>query len=190
MRRIPIMLCALSLVLAGCDPTEGGAVEGVTVLAKAEGWRSDLQQSAGFSYVLVEVAADADTAARAWAENVPSALPDRAGDPAEPGIYRSLETVDFSSQVVVVYSSGESGTCPAWVTDLTVVEGKLVVTLESTAEPGGACTDDFRSYRLVLAVDRDRLPALSELPIDRIDVPSENLVGVDGRVVLYPFIGD
>ncbi len=189
MRRTLITLGALSLALAGCGPAQGGADEGVTVLAKAEGWRPGLQQSAGFSYVLVEVAADADAAAQAWAENVPSSLSEREGDPAEPGIYAALETVDLSSQLLVVYSSGESGTCPAWVTDLATAEGRVAVTLDSTAEPGGACTDDFRPYRLVLAVDRDRLPPLSELPVDRIDVPSANLTGVDGRVVRYPFTG-
>lgn len=39
---------------------------------------------------------------------------------------------------------------------------------------------------MVLAVDRDRLPAVGDLPVERVDVPSQNLTDVEGRVVAHP----
>jgi hypothetical protein len=192
--RRTMMLCAvLPLVVAvACGPAPDGGTDAlgeVIVLAKAEGWRPGLQDATGFTFVLVEVAADASVASVAWADNVPPSLPVGQGLPAVPGVYGEFDSVDFDRQAVVVYSSGESGTCPAWVTDLSASDGRLAVTLASTAEAGQPCTDDFRPYRLVLAVDRDRLPEMSDLPLDRIDLVSENVTEVEGLVVAYPYSG-
>jgi hypothetical protein len=178
------------VVLSACGQSDGAGAgagsdgDGVVVLAKAQGWRDGLLEATGHLYMLVEVTDDPDTARRAWDDNVPSDLPPAAGDPADPGVYGSLDDVDLRDQLLVVVSSGESGTCPTWVQGLSTTDGRLQVQLATGTD--GPCTDDFRPYRMVLAVDRELMPALEDLPVDRIDVPSDNLLGVEGRVVAYP----
>jgi hypothetical protein len=150
--------------------------EGVTPLAKADGWRDDVPGEGGFA--IVEVAYDLETAERAWAENVPDELEERDDDlPAEPGVYGDLDDVDFDSQVVVVWSSGQSGSCPGWLADIRMENGTVHLERGATDQ---MCTDDFNPYRMLLAVDRDRLPAEEDLPHGDIDgVP-------DGEVTRYP----
>lgn len=173
---------------AACGPSGGTGSgdddEGIVVLAKVEGWRDGLQEVAGHPYMLVEVVSDRPTAQRAWADNVPQALPQADGPPAGPGVYGSLADVDLHQQLVAVVSSGESGTCPTWVEGLSTTDSRLAVQLATVGDQ--ACTDDFRPYRLVLAVDRDLLPTAEDLPVERVDVPSHNLTDVEGRVVAYP----
>lgn len=181
----------VAVVVAGCggEVMSGGqdrVHDEVVVLAKADGWRDGLQEAAGHSYALVEIATDEASAQRAWDENVPASLPDAGGDPALPGRYATLASVDLDRQAVVVFSSGQSGSCPAWVTSVDAVDGRLEVELTSTADQGEPCTDDFQPYRLVLAIDRGRLPDLDRLPVERIDLPSENLTDVEGRATTYP----
>lgn len=54
-----------------------------------------------------EVAFDKATALRAWKENVPVDLTNRSGAPVEAGVYGDINSVDFSRQAVVVWSSGK-----------------------------------------------------------------------------------
>jgi hypothetical protein len=152
----------------------------VVVLAKAAGWRDDLP-SPGSPFALLEIAYDADTAARAWRENVPSGAARTAGDaadPADPGLFGDLETLDLGRRALVVWSAGESGTCPAWLADVETSAARRVrVTVVADAGP---CTMDYRPYRMLLAVDRDRLPGPDELPMTDVDgVP-------DAEVRAYP----
>ncbi len=185
------VLIGVALAISACGtPTDdiagdGGADRSVEVLAKAEGWRAGLADAAGQPHMLLEVAADAELAQRAWDDNVPDSLVEADGEPDQPGIYADLDDVDLDQKVVVVLSSGESSTCPVWVEDLSTVDDHLEVMLASVAPADQGCTDDYQPYRLVLAVDRDRLP-VDALPIERIDVPSENLLDVQGRAVVYP----
>lgn len=181
---LAVMLLTSALLLAACGGGVGGSGEGpVTALARADGWRSGIEASVGF--LLLEVAHDEGTALRAWTDNVPNELPADEGDPpTAPGAYRSLDDVDFSRQAVVVVSSGGSSSCPPWVRNIRTVGDRVEV--ELAREGAQACTDDFQPYRLVLAVDRDRLPDLDALPVERVDVPSDNLTDVEGRMVAYP----
>jgi hypothetical protein len=204
MGRIVALIACLPLVLGGCgDPDQANGtspppeeVEApleeapdddeadsarVTTLVKAEGWRDDLMPGLGDPYAILEVAFDRETAERAWGDNVPADLPEQTGDPADPGIYGSLDDVDFDRQVVAVWSSGESGTCPAWLDDVRVLDdGAVAFTLGSAAPPGTACTMDYRPYRMVLALDRDAAPSPD-------DLPAEDVTGVpDGLVTAYP----
>lgn len=129
-------------------------------------------------FALVEIAFDASTAERAWAENVPPGLPDRDGVPAQPGIYHRLDEIDFATQAVIVWSAVQSRNCPGWLADLDTA-GRHVVKLERE-RLGPVCDDDGDRYRMLLAVDRDRLPEPSDLPLDTVEgVP-------DARVVSYP----
>lgn len=185
------VLIGLALALSACGaPTDDiaaddGAVGSVEVLAKAEGWRPGLEDAAGHPYMLLEVAAEPDLAQQAWDDNVPDSLAEADGEPDQPGVYTHLDDVDLDEQVLVVLSSGESSTCPVWVDDITTVDDRVEVELARAADADQACTDDFQPYRLVLAVDRDRLDR-DALPIERIDAPSENLTDVQGRAVVYP----
>jgi hypothetical protein len=54
-----------------------------------------------------------------------------------------------------------------------------------TGEPVGVCTGDNRDYRLVLAVDRDRLPPISGLPTRRVQFDDEQPYN-GGLVTTYP----
>lgn len=165
---------------AGPDP------EPVRPLAKADGWRQGLMDSLDgeHPYALVEVAFDRATADRAWAANVPSDLAEGTGAPAEPGRYGNLDEVDFDTQAVVVWSSGQSGSCPGWLADVdTDGEGTVSVTTGQT--PADACTDDYNAYRMVLAVDLDRLPDPTWLPVTDVVVDGRT-VGAVSLVRAYP----
>ena len=95
----------------------------------------------------------------------------------------------------MAYSSGSSSTCPEWLTGIEVIErGRELGTVQltttfTTATPPTVpgileCTADYRPYRLVLSVDRDRLPP-SGLPTTRVLFNGEQLGG-GGLVTTYP----
>ena len=94
-----------------------------------------------------------------WAE-----LPERSGQPREVGRYGTLGDLTLGEQALVVYSSGQSGSCPGWVADLSHDRDVLVVR-ETEHVAGDGCNDSFAPYHLVLAVDRDKLPAAGDLPL-------------------------
>jgi hypothetical protein len=101
----------------------------VQVLAKADGWRARL----GPFHGVVEVAYDEAAAVQAWAENVPADFVRRTGDPTLPGLYGDLADIDFAREALVIYSSGQSGTCPGWLTGIEVTEqGTVQLTTTST----------------------------------------------------------
>ena len=196
----PLAVVPLFLFCAGCaapsvspEPDPG---VGVHVLAKADGWRAPLRSLFGSLYGVVEVAYDEVTAARAWAENVPADLVRRSGHPTLTVLYGDLADIDFDREVLVVYSSGQSGTCPGWLTGIEVIDrGRELGTVQltttfTTATPPTVpgileCTMDYRPYRLVLLVDRDRLPPISALPTTRVLFNGEQLGG-GGLVTTYP----
>jgi hypothetical protein len=151
--------------------------EAVETLAKASGWRDALVDELATPFAVLEVAYDRETAEAAWRDNVPGDLGARDDElPAGPGVYGDLDQVDFDRQAVVVWSSGESG-CPEWLTDIDTVDGVIHIERDATADE---CPAIYLAYRLVLAVDRDRLPTPDELPSVRLEgVP-------DGEVRVYP----
>jgi outer membrane protein assembly factor BamB len=129
------------------------------------------------TFAVLEVAYDRESAERAWRENVPEGL-DRRDDehPSAPGVYGLIDDVDFDRQVVVVWSSGESGSCPEYVASIDTSGRDIRVRTDGGF---GVCTSDYNPYRMVVAVDRDRLPAQEELETARLtDVP-------DGEVRTY-----
>ena len=198
-------LLAVVLVVCACcsapsvspepDPGEQARVSpepdtGVQVLVKADGWRAWL----GSFHGVVEVAYDEPAAVQAWAENVPADLVRRTGDPTLPGLYGDLADIDLDREALVVYSSGQSSTCPEWLTGLEDTElGTVQLTTTSTSttfatvqgERVGFCTGDNREYRIVLSIDRDRLPPISGLPTTRVLFNGEQLFG-GGLVTTYP----
>lgn len=181
-RSIVTAVAVLGLLGAGCGGPTAGTADGVEALARDDGWREGSDAEPRF--VVVEIAWDRATAQQAWEENVDASLPDADGTPDAPGRYGSLEQVDLDEQALVVVSSGTSSSCPAWVADLRTDEDRLLVELDRA--PAQACTDDFVPYRMVLAVDRDRLPGPDGPTVTQVDVPSDNLVDVDAAVGAYP----
>jgi hypothetical protein len=180
--------CAAAAVLTvaagtGCG---GPTADGVTTLAKADGWRSALasDEVLGGYHALAEIAYDEATARTAWQDAVPDGAPERSGEPREPGVYGDLDDVDFAGQVVVVYSSGQSGACPGWLADISVEDGTVQLA-EGRHMPGNGCSDDYNPYRLVLAVDRDRVPAEDDLPTEDVFVDGRDLAGL---ITAYPAI--
>jgi hypothetical protein len=175
-----------SAVLAG---THGESpAEGVTVLARIDGWRealtSDPDGTRVGHEVVVELAYDEATAREAWTGNVPDGLPARTGVPEEVGVYGNLGDVDLAQQAVVVYSSAQSGSCPGWLVDVSFVDGRLqVAETDSIPEGSNGCNDSRVPYRVVLAVDRDKLPPAEDLPIVRVRIDDRN---TDGLVTGYP----
>jgi hypothetical protein len=176
----------LLVAVAGCGgqtadgvTPDGMTSDGVTTLAKADGWRSAIATDEVFGryFVVVEIAYDEATARTAWEDAVPGDSPERSGEPREPGVYGDLDDVDFAEQVLVVYSSGQSGACPGWLADMSVQDGTVELA-EDRHMPGNACTDDYNAYRLVLSVDRDRVPAEDDLPTEQVRVDGRDIAGL------------
>lgn len=160
------------------DEAPSPPAAGIETLAKATGWRDGLADELGMAFAVFEVAYDRETAEAAWRDSVPGDL-DVLSDamPAEAGVYGDLDDVDFEQQAVVVWSSGESGSCPEWLAGIEHASGTIMVEAEG---PVGDCTSDYNPYRLVLVVDRERLPAVEELAAAQLEgVP-------DGVVRIYP----
>jgi hypothetical protein len=154
-------------------------IEPILPLRKASGWRTELEPI-GSPFAVVEIAPDRATAELAWRENVPDTLTVREGVPDTPGVYGDLSEIDFERSAVVVWSSGESGTCPEWVIDLITTQDGTVEVEHDRTSGTGVCTTDYRGYRLLFAVSRARLPDLETLP-------SERVAGIpDGIVTVYP----
>src|SRR5690625_7092225 len=110
-----LTLAAATILLAGCSAgSVGGSVE---TLAKLDGWRDGPGYEGPFA--VLEIAYDDDTAAMLWEDNV------GAGQAAHDG----LAEVDLSRQVVALYSSGESGSCPEAVHDVDLDDGTVDIML-------------------------------------------------------------
>lgn len=179
MLRAMVLMAAVG-VLAGCSGAVPGYAPDVQPLAKVDGWRFEpFHPEVPFG--LVEVAYDRDSAEQAWRENVPEDLGE--GDSAEgkPGRYGSLDDVDFSAQVLVVWHSGQSGSCPSWLAGIET-DGAAVTIERGEHVPQDGCTDDYNPYRMVVAVAADRLPEPGLLPTE--DVVIDTIT--DGRVSAYP----
>jgi hypothetical protein len=201
-RSRPVLLPAVAAVLlaAGCTggsgtdvpaPTKSvAAAAGTAVLSKADSWRPGLGKAAEAPlsfYVIVEIAYDEPNARRAWAENAPAGPP-RAGAPVAEGLYGRFEDVDLTRQRIVVVSTGQSGSCPSWVTGVAVRPGGDVEVTQGSPVPAAtACSADFNPYRTVLAVDVDRLPAAAELTPPRVVLLDGSPAGDGAQVVAYPF---
>lgn len=159
------------------EPIEPPDLDGpVRRLAKAEGWLDELGPE---TEALLEIAYDRPAAQRAWQANVPDGLERDPGEPAAPGVFATLADVDFDQEAVVAWSAYESPSCPEWLADVrTDADG--TVHLDTDAAGGPACETVARPYRMVLAVDRDRLP-------DPTALPANDVVGVsDARVTVSP----
>ncbi len=139
--------------LGACGPRGS-----VPTLAKVEGWAASTEDGV---FGVLEIAYDRATAERLWAETVPEDLPERSGLPVAAGVYGDLADVDLDRSVVAVWSSGESGSCPGWIADVTLRDGTVVV---RRAQQGDECTADFNPYRLVLVLPRSDVPREADLP--------------------------
>jgi len=137
------------------------------------------------TFAVLEVAYDAQTAQQMWDQNVPADLQERSGDPRDPGRYGSLSDVDFAQQAVALWSSGESGSCPGWISDIAVDSGYVVVTEVDDSGLGGACTSDYNPYRVLVAVDRADLPASESVATTKIRIADTN-IGSQVLLADYP----
>lgn len=160
-RALRMGLVGLALVggCAGAPWSAGGdADDPVRVLAKTDGHVGGVAEP-----VPLQIAYDRDAAEQAWRDVDVGALPERRGPPEEAGVYGHLGDVDFSREAVVVWSFGESGTCPEWVVDV-AFDGRTL-SVERQRSEAQACTDDFRAATWLVAVDLARLPEPEELPV-------------------------
>jgi hypothetical protein len=152
---------------ASAGPVSGRqAVAGVTVLARDDDWRPGLPKDprAAGRYAVVEIAYDDATARIAWQQNRPAATTARSGPPQLPGIYGTPQPQD-PSRLLVVYSSGQSGSCTSWVRGIETGADRTVRLTTATDSHGNdMCLTNYRAYRLVLLVDRRLLPAAADLP--------------------------
>ncbi len=168
------------ICLTVLEPSEPMDLDGpVRPLAKVQGWRDDLADDIASPFALVEIAYDQQGAEQAWADNVPGDLQPAHGNEGGHGLYGGLDELDIDEQALLVWSSGESGSCPGWLDEIDIADDGTV-RLQRGQAGAGACTDDYNPYRMILAVDRQRLPEAAELP-------TTNVTGVpDGRVSAYP----
>ena len=181
-RPVAVALLTVGVVATGCG---GPTADGVTTLVKAHGWSPSLDtedERFGGYFAVLEIAYDEPTAAAAWEAVVPADLPAADGEPHQAGRYGGLEDVDFDEQVLAVYSSGQSGSCPGWLADVVVDDGTIELTRREHV-PGNGCSDDYNPYRLVLAVDRDKLPPVGTPPTDDVLVDGRRLSAL---VTSYP----
>jgi hypothetical protein len=175
-----VLLVAVATLVVGRSLQQ----DPVVPLMKAPGWREALGEPLP-PFAVIEIAYDRDTAARAWRENTDSGLPRRTGRPVEPGIYGDLDDVDFTTHAVVVWSSGESSSCPEWPANLRFhAPDTLVVRLD---RPGTVrdCTSDYAPYRMLAVVHREHLPPPDRL--SSVDVAGVPLGGGGAVVSAYPW---
>jgi len=160
-------------------------------LAKADRWRPALEQELGRSdpwpYAVLEIAYSAHAARLAWQQNLPPGQTRRTGLPSLPGMYGSLDDVDMTTQAVVVFSSGQSGSCPDWLADVQVQSSGSVKLTTDAGTHKQPCRMDYREYRLVLAVDRAKLPQETQLPI-RSAILNGSVPGNGVLIRTYPAI--
>jgi len=126
-----------------------------------------------------------------WDENVDDDRAASSGAPVEPGVYGDLDDVDLSRQVVGLYSSGQSGSCPGWLRSVrTDDEGTVVITTTQDLQGGDGCTDDYRAYRVLVAIDRADVPSADAVEAARVVVDgNERLSTLVGTYPLAPGTG-
>ena len=158
---------ALALaLLAACGQAADSAA--VPTLAKLDGWRpgvdpAEIPGSAGFA--VLELAYDEADARALWDATVPDGLPDASGSPAVAGIYGDLADLDLTTQVLGVWSSGQSGSCPGWLGSVDTSDGEVAVVEVQDLQGGDGCTDDYNPYSQVVVLGRDQVPAAESLPV-------------------------
>lgn len=166
-----------SAICFAIAPGPQDPAESVVTLAKDSGWRDGFEDDGAAPFATLEVAYDRETAEVAWDENVDDTTPRDDELPADPGLYGDLDDVDFEEQVLVVWSSGQSGSCPAWLADVDTTDGIVQVEI---GQLGNACDADYNPYRLVVAVDRQLLPEPDAIDSSQLDVVA------DGEIRAYP----
>ena len=165
-RRIVVaVVVALSLALSGC--WLGQDVLGQRGPVKTLAKNYEMPAGGANDDATLEFAVDPETAVALWDEHVSDELPRGRGKPFGEGIYDDLDSVDFDRQVVALWW-GTEATCPQAVTDVRSPD-RATVELHTTEE-GHACLDMATSFRMLLAIDRDRLPEVSELPVNLVEV--------------------
>ena len=173
------------LLLAGCasstGPSNGGTPTttgpttdspddaSVVTLAKADGWRQGLDPTsipgeAGFA--VLELAYDDAAATALWNAAVPDDLPTATGDPTDGGLYGSRDDVDLTQQVLGLWSSGQSGSCPGWLTSMTTDGDRVQLVQAEDLLGGNGCDDSYNPYSQVVILDRDQVPTRDALPLD------------------------
>ena len=162
------MVAALVGALSGCSLWRPGPApidDSITVLARLDGWGQRLSTDETVQAdLVVEIAYDEAAARAVWDESAPDRLPQRSGEPRQEGRYGSLDDLQLDRQALVVYSSGQSGSCPGWPVHLSL-DGRVLVVEETEYVEGDGCNESFSPYRVLLAVDRDVLPAVDALPL-------------------------
>lgn len=174
-----VLVGVLVGALAGCAAMPWTDHDGeVVTLARLEG--HDVAEGR-LTSDLLEIAYDEATAERLWQEQVDGDLADASGAPDAPGRYGGLADVDLDTHVLALWSSGASGSCPSWLSDVTSTDDGVIVALAGSG--GEICTGDDRPYLQVVAVPRDAVPTEDALPVAIVDapLPGEHEVRVYGE---------
>lgn len=188
---VGVVLAIFVVACGGTDSsarsTSGDSELSVVPLAKAEGHRDgvDLLALSPPLHGVLEIAFDPESARQAWDDNTSADLADQEGLPEEPGVYGDLGDVDFETHVVAVWSSGDSSTCPGYVSGIEVDdEGSVDIALEDAGDSSQPCTADYNPYRMVFALERERVPSADGLPTH--DVIGREHLETDVLVAEYP----
>lgn len=96
-----------------------------------------------------------------------SDLPPARGVPVDPGVYADVGSVDHAREVLVVWSSGQSGSCGERLRGLRVAQasGTLVDLAGPATAAGQACTADYRAYRQLVVLRREDFVDPAHLPL-------------------------
>lgn len=125
MQRTPRVHSAVFALVLVAGAACGAVGDDVRPIAKVEGWAPSAVAAfdGAQPFAVVEVVFDRESAEKALRDTIPDDLEQRTGEPRNPGLYGSLDAVDFESHAIVLWSSGESGTCPGWLADLAQEDG-------------------------------------------------------------------
>lgn len=114
-------------------------------------------------FAVLEFAYDEETARAMWEDNVADDLSAMEGKPLSPGVYGDLADVDLAEQVLGLYSSGQAGSCPEWVQDISTEDGTVAISTVEDLQGGDGCTEDYNPYRVLIAIDQHDRPRQDEL---------------------------
>jgi hypothetical protein len=114
-------------------------------------------------------------------------LPRVDGEPLQTGRYADFTGADdlAADEVLVLWYSGQSGTCPSYLHRLRITAlGDVDVDVETDDADLRACSADYNPYRQLVVVPEDALPMSSDLPLTL--EGEAGAIGDDLAVDIYP----
>lgn len=153
-----VLAAVVVLTTVGCGFFGSGSA--VTPLAKTDMLASSPEPWPNDAVLLVVF--DRPAAQQAWEDLIPDNVDRERGTPRVPGLYGGVDDVDFDTQVMALWAGSESG-CRSWLEDLDRTDDGSIEAVVASEEDD--CLDYDAPYYMMVAIDRELLPARAELPV-------------------------